>query len=225
MKKIALITAGGSGSRMGSNLPKQFMLLNNKPVLWHTLQAFLAAYADIHFILVLPASYMQAGFDLVNELSVKDRTTLVAGGDSRFHSVKNGLSVIQESSIVFVHDGVRCLVKPDLIKRCYQQAMELGSAIPAVAATDSIRIVEGSEHRVVNRNNVRIIQTPQTFRSELLLEAFKQQYQEIFTDEATVVECNGQRVCLIDGEYQNIKITRPVDLLVAETILQERNLF
>jgi 2-C-methyl-D-erythritol 4-phosphate cytidylyltransferase len=147
----------------------------------------------------------------------------VAGGETRFHSVKNGLALVSEPSIVFVHDGVRCLVTADLIKRCYQQALEKGSAIPAVRATDSVRLIVSDSHQPADRDNVRIIQTPQTFQAQLLLSAFDRDYEEAFTDEATVVEAAGQKVWLIEGEYENIKITRPADLLVAETILRDRS--
>jgi 2-C-methyl-D-erythritol 4-phosphate cytidylyltransferase len=131
--------------------------------------------------------------------------------------------MIDHPGIVFVHDGVRGLVSIDLIQRCYTQAIEKGSAIPAVAATDSIRIVNGNTNSVANRELVRMIQTPQTFQTNILLPAFKQSYKESFTDEATVLEASGINVHLIEGEYNNLKITRPIDLLVAESILEGRN--
>ena len=220
MQKYAVIVAGGSGQRMGSTLPKQFLLLKGKPVLWHTLYCFLKAYTDLNIVLVLPSSYLSDSHDWMNDLPGKERIQLVAGGDTRFASVKNGFAFIKEPSVVFVHDGVRCLVSDTLIHRCYEQTLQLGSAIPAVAATDSIRIVAGTSHQVVDRNMVRIIQTPQTFLSQLLLPAFEQHYQESFTDEATVVEASGQKVFLIEGDYNNLKITRPMDLLMAEKILE-----
>ncbi|MDE3251144.1 MAG: 2-C-methyl-D-erythritol 4-phosphate cytidylyltransferase, partial [Bacteroidota bacterium] len=148
--------------------------------------------------------------------------TVVEGGDSRFQSVKNGLAHCDKPSVVFVHDGVRCLVSPALIRRCYEQAISLGSAIPAVAATDSVRIAQGDKHTSVDRSEVRLVQTPQTFLTEILLDAFQQPQQDAFTDEATVVEAFGGKIHLIDGEYSNIKITRPVDLIIAEQILLER---
>lgn len=223
MKKIAVITAGGSGSRMGSNLPKQFMELKGKPVLWYTLKTFIAAFNDIEIVLVIPSTYQEAAKALLDELSIGDRARLVTGGSTRFHSVQNGLATIKEESVVFVHDGVRCLVTADLIQRCYHQALEKGSAVPAVASADSVRIAEtdGDTHQSIDRNKVRIIQTPQTFKSNIILPAFQQEYTESFTDEATVVESNGGSVFLIEGEYTNLKITRPVDLVIAEMILQD----
>ncbi|RFM29122.1 2-C-methyl-D-erythritol 4-phosphate cytidylyltransferase [Deminuibacter soli] len=224
MKKYAVIVAGGSGTRMASAVPKQFLLLQQQPVLWHTLQAFLEAFEDIHIIVVLPAMHLEAGQAIAQSLSDSARITLTEGGATRFHSVQKGLQLVKEEAVIFVHDGVRCLVSPRLIRQCYTQALEQGSAIPAVAATDSIRIVSTNQtHQVADRNLVRIIQTPQTFHSAILLPAFEQAYSDAFTDEATVVEATGQTVYLIEGEYNNIKITRPADLLLAEQLLAERN--
>ncbi|MEI8074167.1 MAG: 2-C-methyl-D-erythritol 4-phosphate cytidylyltransferase [Bacteroidota bacterium] len=222
LRKYAVIVAGGTGSRMGATKPKQFLLLKNKPILWHTLQQFLKAYDDLQIILVLPAEFIGLGIEILPQLMDRERVQIIAGGATRFDSVKNGLSVIHKKGIVFVHDAVRCLVSIDLIQRCYQQAAEKGNAIPAVAATDSIRMIEGSSNVVADRNNVRIIQTPQTFRTDLLLPAFQVDYDPAFTDEATVLEASGFPVYLIQGEYSNIKITRPVDLLIAQSILEER---
>jgi 2-C-methyl-D-erythritol 4-phosphate cytidylyltransferase len=220
MKKFAVIVAGGSGVRMGTDTPKQFLLLNNKPVLWHTINSFFNAYDDIKIILVLPQEHLEKGEILRNEFANSmHQIMIVAGGQTRFHSVQNGLKLVEENAVVFVHDGVRCLVTKDLIERCCEQALQLGSAIPVVAATDSIRILEDEHHKVVNRNDVRMIQTPQTFLSNILLAAFAQPFNESFTDEATVVEANGQQVFLCEGDYNNIKITRPVDLLVAQNYL------
>jgi 2-C-methyl-D-erythritol 4-phosphate cytidylyltransferase len=222
MKKYAVIVAGGSGKRMGIDTPKQFLLLQRKPLLWYTLHAFLQSFDDIQIILVVPRENKTEAEQLITDLPAETRITLATGGVTRFHSVQNGLALVIEPSVVFVHDGVRCLISKELIHRCYQQALEKGSAVPAVAATDSIRIVNGDEHVMADRNNIRIIQTPQTFQSSLLLPAFNRAYQNSFTDEATVVEASGQKVFLIDGEYENIKITRPADLLIAEQILRLR---
>ena len=150
------------------------------------------------------------------------RISITEGGAERFHSVQNGLKLVTDPSVVFVHDGVRCMVTTDLIHRCYDQAVARGSAIPAVAATDSLRVIDGDAHSVIPRSSIRNIQTPQTFMSTLLLPAFDTDYREAFTDEATVVEASGRTVYLIDGEYSNIKITRPADLLAAEQMLRER---
>ncbi|GEO10000.1 2-C-methyl-D-erythritol 4-phosphate cytidylyltransferase [Segetibacter aerophilus] len=221
MKKYAIIVAGGSGQRMGSEVPKQFLLIKGKPLLQYTLQTFLLTYDDLQIILVLPRQQFNYGEQIVKQMDAEERVQIVAGGPTRFHSVQNGLKQITEPAIVFVHDGVRCLVSVPLIQRCYQQALEKGSAIPAVVATDSIRVVEGTTHLTIDRNNIRIVQTPQTFRSDILLAAFKQEYTEAFTDEATVVEAAGNEVFLIEGEHNNLKITRPLDLFIAEKLLEE----
>lgn len=225
MVKTAVIVAGGSGQRMGSHTPKQFLLLHGKPLLWYTVEVFLDSFSDMQIILVLPSSFMEEGRLICADLPAASRIRFAEAGVTRFHSVQNGLGLVTESSVVFVHDAVRCLVTADMIHRCYQQALEKGSAIPAVAATDSIRIISNDTHAVADRNLVRIIQTPQTFLSDILLPAFRQDWQEAFTDEATVVEASGKEVFLIEGEYENIKITRPADLLVAETILTKRSSF
>ncbi|MEP6846274.1 MAG: 2-C-methyl-D-erythritol 4-phosphate cytidylyltransferase [Panacibacter sp.] len=225
MKKYAVIVAGGVGTRMGNAMPKQFLLLKGKPVLWYTIDSFLRAYDDMQIILVLPKDHLKKGEKIINQLNAEGKVFLVEGGNTRFDSVKEGLKKVQDDAVVFVHDGVRCLISVPLIKRCYNQAVEKGSAVPAVAATDSVRIVKNGAHYVSDRQQVRIIQTPQTFLSNLILPAFEQEYNEAFTDEATVVEAFGSTVFLTEGEYDNIKITRPIDLLIAERIIEDRSAF
>ncbi len=222
MEKYAVIVAGGSGTRMGSAVPKQFMLLKGKPLLWYTLTAFIAAYHDIHIILVLPEQHLTKGYDLIRLVPYPHQITLVTGGATRFHSVKNGLQHVTEDSVVFVHDGVRCLLSPQLIQRCYEQALINGNAIPAVGSVDSIRIVTNDGNHIVDRNHVRIIQTPQTFRSALIKKAYEASYEASFTDEAGVFEKNGFPIHLVEGETFNIKITHPIDLLIAGQLLEER---
>jgi 2-C-methyl-D-erythritol 4-phosphate cytidylyltransferase len=221
-KKIAIIVAGGTGQRMGSVVPKQFIEVEGKPILLHTIDQFVAAFADIEFVIVLPEGYIEEGNELLNNSNISNKVAFVAGGDTRFQSVKNGLTQVNEKAIVFVHDAVRCLLTPALIQRCYQQAVEKGSAIPAVSATDTVRLLEGNTHKVIDRENVMQIQTPQTFQSELLITSFQQNYQPSFTDEANVVEASGTPVFLVDGEFENIKITRPLDLAIATYILAKR---
>jgi 2-C-methyl-D-erythritol 4-phosphate cytidylyltransferase len=173
-------------------------------------------------ILVLPEEHIERGEAIVSELEHSNRVTITKGGATRFNSVQNGLKLIIEESIVFVHDGVRCLVSKDLIQRCYEKALTKGSAIPAVAATDSIRMAtENDKSIVADRTKVRIIQTPQTFKSDIIIPAFQQNFSDAFTDEATVVEAFGKEIFLVEGDYNNIKVTRPVDLVIAEKILEE----
>jgi 2-C-methyl-D-erythritol 4-phosphate cytidylyltransferase len=188
----------------------------------HTVDQFVSAFSDINFVIVLPADYIHEGENLIAASGLVHSFLFVAGGDTRFQSVKNGLAQADPASIVFVHDAVRCLLTPDLIQRCYQQAVEKGSAIPAVSSTDTVRIIEGTKHHVVDRANVMMIQTPQTFNAVILKKAFEQVYQPSFTDEANVLEASGKEVYLIEGEHENIKITRPLDLAIAEYILAKR---
>lgn len=222
MKKYAVIVAAGSGSRMGKDVPKQFLEIGGKPILYHTLDAFLSAFPDLEVVLVIASRYMSWAEDIIKAFPNPHRIVLAEGGSSRFQSVKNGLSKIRENSVIFVHDGVRCLITGQLIHRCFEQAILKGSAVPTVPTTETVRIVEGERHRMVERKSVRLVQTPQTFLSTLLIPAFATDEEESFTDEATVVEHSGQSVHLIEGEFTNIKITRPQDLAMAEYILKVR---
>ena len=221
MKKYAIIVAGGNGKRMESDTPKQFLLLKDKPVLFYTLNVFLQAYDDMQIILVLPADFTDMGHEIIDGYFDKERIRITAGGDTRFQSVKNGLQLVEDESMIFVHDGVRCLLSTDLIKRCYDQALETGSAIPAISSKDSVRLITEEGNEAIDRSKVKLIQTPQTFHSKILLPAFNIDYKDKFTDEATVVEAFGLKVFLIEGEENNIKITRPVDMLFAEKILDQ----
>lgn len=222
MRKYAVIVAGGSGLRMGTTVPKQFLKLHEKPVLHYTVSTFLQSYPDLQVILVLPENSLVYVDELVSGLPDGSRVTITTGGDTRFDSVRRGLQLIQQHSIVFVHDGVRCLLTPQLVHRCYQAALEYGNAIPAIAAVDSIRILNMGRNETIDRNKVRMIQTPQTFFSEIIKTAFDQEYDESFTDEASVVERIGVKIHLVEGEITNIKLTQPLDMLIAEKILEER---
>jgi len=224
MKKYAVIVAGGSGLRMGTVVPKQFLELDGKPVLWYTLTAFLRAFNDLEIILVVPEAHVEKGLEIIRTTFEPDRIGITVGGETRFHSVKKGLDHIQQHSIVFVHDGVRCLITPELIRTCYDTAIEKGNAIPAVTAVDTIRLETINGNQQVDRNKVRIIQTPQTFYSDIIKAAFEQDYLESFTDEASVVEKLGVKIHLVEGDSSNIKITRPIDILIAEKILEERGM-
>ena len=208
---------------MGNAIPKQFLLLHEKPVLYYTLKAFLETYEDLHIILVFPEDYQDMGKEIIDAYFDYNRITITFGGETRFHSVQNGLRLIKEESIVFVHDAVRCLVSADLIKRCYEHTLHMGSAVPVIRSKDSIRLLneEENDNEVLDRTKVVLVQTPQTFHSKILLPAFEIDYKERFTDEATVVESFGLKISLIEGEENNIKITQPVDLLIAEALLTE----
>ncbi len=231
MKKYVVVVAGGFGARMGTALPKQFLLLRGKPVLWHTLMVFLAAYDDLEIVLVLPIEHMEAGRAVVDALptvagrSLPDsvpapgRVRLAAGGETRFHSVRNGLALVEEDALIAVHDGVRCLVGMDLVRRCFEQAEKFGSAIPVVECADSVRLVNSEGSEPIDRSVVKLVQTPQTFQGSILLRAYREATGVSFTDDATVVEASGVAVHLIAGDKTNIKITTPVDLVIAEQVL------
>lgn len=219
-QKIAIIVAGGTGQRMGSATPKQFLALAGKPVLYYTIAAFMAAYEDVHIVLVVPEAHKAQIAAVLAAFDRPPSVTLVNGGETRFHSVRNGLQVIQGEAVVFVHDGVRPLVPPSLIRTCYEQALVQGSAVPAIELKDSIREVDDEGNIAADRSRFRIIQTPQTFLSELLIPAFEQPYDTLFTDEATVVERMGHAIHLVEGDEHNIKITRPADLAIATAFLQ-----
>ena len=222
MNKYAVIVAGGSGLRMGTTLPKQFLPLCGKPVLLHSLETFLSAWPDMQIILVLPNDHQQIGADIVNTTSDPARIRITVGGETRFHSVKNGLAAIDHPGVVFVHDAVRCLLTTHLIHRCYESTVEKGNAIPAIQPIDTLRIETPDGSQLIDRTKVRIIQTPQTFFSDIIKKAFEQPYDASFTDEASVVEKLGVAIQLIEGEATNIKITRPLDILLAQKILEER---
>lgn len=224
MKKYAIIVAGGSGLRMGTPVPKQYLLLRDRPVLWYTLTAFLNAYDDLEIILVLHKDYIEKGLEIVRSTYAPQRIGITEGGETRFHSVQNGLQYVRQHSVVFVHDAVRCLITTDLIRLCYDETLRQGNAVPAVAAVDTIRIESALGNEQIDRNRVRIIQTPQTFYSDMIRAAFEQEYVDAFTDEASVVERLGVKINLVEGDYSNIKITKPVDLMIAEKVLEERSL-
>lgn len=220
MKKYAVLVAGGSGTRMGSTVPKQLLMLAGKPVLLHSIEKFLSAFYDIEIILVVHPLFIEQVKTLIESLPASPGISIIPGGETRFHSVKNGLKLVKEDAVVFVHDAVRCLVSESLIHCCYEQALTKGSAIPAISITDSVRMIDGNTTKIIDRNLLKAIQTPQTFRSEIILPAFEQEYKNAFTDEATVVESSGHEIFLIEGEKENIKITVPSDLIIAEHLLQ-----
>ena len=222
MEKIAVIVAGGKGSRMKSEVPKQFMLLRKKPVLYYSIKAFIDAFEDIKIILVLPEEHIGKGQEIIDGFFDNTRFRISSGGRTRFHSVKNGLALIEdEESVIFVHDGVRCLVTQKLVERCYKAAVEAGTAIPALTCNDSVRILTDNGNKIIDRTKLRFIQTPQTFQSKILLPAYKIDYKESFTDEASVVEAFGIKINLIEGESNNFKITTLSDFNLAEILLPE----
>ncbi len=219
MNKFAIIVAGGSGTRMNSSLPKQFMLLKGKPVLYYTINTFLQAFDDCKLILVLPENHLAYGQEIIDTYFNSSRIQVTAGGETRFHSVKNGLKLVNGESVVFVHDAVRCMISTNLIRKCYEATVQFGSAVPVIACKDSVRLVTGENNEALQRSRVKLVQTPQTFFSSILLPAFEEEYSDAFTDEATVVEAGGHKIYLVEGEESNFKITLPVDLELAEKLM------
>lgn len=220
--KAAIIVAGGSGTRMGADRPKQFLNLAGEPVLLHTLRAFAQYAPAMRLIVVLPASHIAEWESLYAECGHRIPHTLTTGGDQRFHSVKNGLALVDNAELVAVHDGVRPFVDRDTIDRAFTAAEQFGAAVPVLPVDDTLREVEGSESHWVNRDRFVRIQTPQCFRATLLKKAYEQDYSASFTDDASVVERLGERVELVAGNVENFKITVPFHLHVAETVLAAR---
>jgi 2-C-methyl-D-erythritol 4-phosphate cytidylyltransferase len=223
MQEYAVIVAGGSGSRMKSEIPKQFLEVNRLPVLAHTIKAFRNYSQNLNIIVVLPKDQFFAWHELCNLYAFKEEYSLVSGGETRFHSVRNGLESIADlSGLVAVHDGVRPVVSKEIVQKSFTTAAEFGTAIVSVPLKDSIRTVEkNGKTQAANRDNFRLIQTPQTFRLDWMRDAFSNAYQSTFTDCASVLEYAGYPIHLIDGSYENIKITTPEDLLLAEAFLKD----
>ncbi len=222
MKKYAIIVAGGIGLRMGHELPKQFILINGKPILFYTLKVFLESFDDLQVILVLPEEHIAAGQEIIDAYFGYERIQFCAGGLTRFHSVQKGLTLVNEEAIIFVHDAVRCLLTSALIHRCYEAAHETGSAIPVISCTDSVRLLRDDYNEFFPRQDVKLVQTPQVFHSKILQPAYNIDHKEKYTDEASVVDAFGMKLTLVDGEDENIKITKKIDLVLAEYILNSR---
>lgn len=222
MKYYAVIVAGGSGSRMLSDIPKQFMLLDGRPVLMHTIEAFHASGFAPIIIVVLSSGYHQYWRTLCAEYNFMVPHHLIQGGEQRFHSVKNGLENVEGPAIVAIHDAVRPCVSPELIDSAYKQAEVRGNAVAAVKSRDSVRQKTENGSVSLNRENIYLIQTPQVFSNEILEKAYGQEYRSEFTDDASVVEMSGVNILMIEGDTRNLKITYPQDILAAEAYLASK---
>ena len=221
MDLYALIVAGGSGKRMGSDIPKQFLELDGKPILMHTIGRFSAFDNSVRIIVVLPEDQFKVWEFLIREHSFLVPHETVKGGSSRFSSVKNGLELVDKEGLVAIHDGVRPLVSTATIRRCFEAAEKYGNAVPVVSNSSSLRLVTGTGSMPVSRQDIVIVQTPQVFRTGLIKNAYIQDYSDEFTDDATVLEKTGETIRLVDGNRENIKITNPEDLLLASALLPE----
>jgi 2-C-methyl-D-erythritol 4-phosphate cytidylyltransferase len=222
MNRFAVIVAGGSGSRMGSDTPKQFLPIGNAPILMHTIKRFFTSNELVNIILVLPEEQMDRWHQLCEKYSFSIPHLIVAGGKNRFQSVRNGLNSIGvNDGIVAIHDGVRPFISKRIIEEAYKTAEEKGNAVASVELKDSIRLIDKKGNKTVERENYRIIQTPQAFKIALIREAFQKAKNDQFTDDASVAEAAGYSIQLIEGAYENIKITTPEDLAMAEAILKK----
>ena len=222
-KKYAIIVAGGKGMRMGTDIPKQFLPINGKPILMHTIEAFYKYDPGIQLLLVLPSDQKTYWRHLCKQYDFTIKHKMVEGGETRFHSVQNGLSEVKEESLIAVHDGVRPLVTVDLIARLFDAAKTKRAAYPVIPVVDTLRRIVASSSKIMDRSRFCLVQTPQVFTSKLLIHAYQSDYSEKFTDDATVVEY--RRLCkpvMVEGSKENIKITTPIDLIIAEAILQKR---
>ena len=223
MQKVVIIVAGGKGRRMRTDLPKQFLLLDGTPVIMRTITNFYNFDPSMRIIVVLPDDHMEYWDKLCRKLSFNISHDVVAGGNTRFDSVKNGLSLLhgkKSDYLVGIHDAVRPITSLELIERCYNGATERGNSVPAIEMNESVRKIDGSKNFPLPRNSVRIIQTPQVFVFSQLSGAYDISYRDFFTDDASVVEYSGYPIYLVEGEHNNIKITSPFDLVVAETLIK-----
>lgn len=213
-----IIVAGGKGLRMGGDVPKQFQLLGNQPVLMHTLQRFADDCKDLQIILVLPQEQIEYWSDLGEKYHFGIEHWIVAGGETRFHSVQNGLAQIPDDAegVVAVHDGVRPLVSREVIEKCFEEARGKKAVVPVVPVVESLRHVSDG---AVPRADYRLVQTPQTFDIQLLKQAYRQPFSKDFTDDASVVEAFGHPISMVEGNRENIKLTTPFDLKIAEAII------
>jgi len=219
MDLYVVIVAGGTGKRMGMDIPKQFLELAGKPVLMHTMERFRKFSQSIEIITVLPDNQLRFWNDLQKKYSFDIPHTLVKGGSKRFLSVKHGLEFVNAPGLVAIHDGVRPLVKIETIQRCFEAAEKYGNAIPVTSPSDSLRLEEGNNNSPVNRMQIKQVQTPQVFDVALIKKAYRQEYNESFTDDATVLEKTGEKIRMVEGNRENIKITNPEDLFIAQTLL------
>jgi 2-C-methyl-D-erythritol 4-phosphate cytidylyltransferase len=218
MNLYALIVAGGSGKRMGTDVPKQFLELAGKPVLMRTIERFWTFDGSIKIITVIPEDQVDYWEKLQKKYSFSIPNTVVKGGPARFFSVKNGLDKVKDNGLVAIHDGVRPLVSTDTIKRCFDAAEKFGNAVPVTSPTDSVRMITEQGNIPVSRQYLRHIQTPQVFDSKLIKKAYLQDYSTDITDDAMLLEKTGETIHLVEGNMENLKITNPGDLAVAEAL-------
>ncbi|MCX6295798.1 MAG: 2-C-methyl-D-erythritol 4-phosphate cytidylyltransferase [Bacteroidetes bacterium] len=220
MKKYVIIVAGGTGIRMNNAVPKQFMELQKKPVLMHTIEKFKDSIPDINIVVVLAKQLKDDWEKLCMKHNFSIIHQLMDGGETRYHSVKNGLTLVPDACVVGIHDAARPLVSKETILKAFEIAEKLGNAAPAIPLNESIRFLKGKENCAVDRTQYSIIQTPQCFHSDLIRKAFLKAYKPEFTDDASVLESFGEKINLIEGNRENIKITNQQDLIIAEALMR-----
>lgn len=221
MKTYVVILGGGVGQRMGSTIPKQFIPLLGKPIIMHTIQNFRDFDPKIEVIVALPEAHITLWKDLCNEFKFGIEHQIVRGGKERFYSVRNALERIPDDSIVLIHDGVRPLVSHEAIDRVRQRAIEKGNAIPYVDMNESLRKLKADSNKAVKREFYKVVQTPQAFQSSTIKAAYKNRFRKSFTDDASVLEASGVEIEMVYGNLKNIKITRPIDLAIAESLIDK----
>lgn len=223
MEKFALIVAGGEGSRMNAEKPKQFIELAGKPILMHTLLAFKNYDENVKIVLVLPENLIGTWRNLCKKHHFHEDVKIAHGGENRFQSVKNGLEKISGEGIVFIHDAVRPFVSKSTLNNCFNTALKNGNALPVIPLSESLRYSEGAKNKALDRSKYYLVQTPQTFHIQSIKNAFKTAGSENFTDDASVFEHAGNKIFLVKGNRENIKITYPIDLKIATAILESED--
>ncbi len=223
-QEAVIIVAGGAGERTQKNTPKQFVEINNKAIIIYSVEKFIQYNEEMIVVIVCHEKYIKHCHKLI-EKYFKGNINIINGGETRFHSVKNGLEYLNKinfSGIVGIHDAARPCLSVQLIKRCFEDAQQYKNAIPAIPLYESVREIKNNSNTTINRNRFVIVQTPQCAIFSIIYKAFQKEYQEIFTDEANVLESYGEQMYLCEGERENIKVTYPIDFKIAETILQNK---
>lgn len=218
-----IITAGGIGKRMGSDIPKQFLEINNKPVLMHTIERFHSFDPDAEIVLTLPLDWQSYWKELIEKFKFDIPHQIIEGGEERFHSVKNAIRYCS-GDFIAIHDGVRPLVNFETLSRCWDLVKVTGAVIPVIPVKESLRKIDETGSVALVRSEYRLVQTPQCFSKEIIFDAYNQSYHSSFTDDASLVEMAGHNIALVDGNEENIKLTNPQDLKLAEIILQQKEL-
>jgi 2-C-methyl-D-erythritol 4-phosphate cytidylyltransferase len=219
MSRAMIVVAGGSGSRMGAEVPKQFLHLKGRPLLMHTLAHLHSMDTAMKLVLALPQEHIATWKSLSHKHHFSVAHIVVAGGPTRFRSVENALKAVGPYDLIGIHDGVRPFVAASVVRACFDAAQAFGAAVPVVEIVQSLRKVDGTESMAVNRADFKAVQTPQCFQSDILLHAFAVAAHDQYTDDAAVVEATGQRIALVEGNHENIKVTTPLDMRLAELLI------